>query len=690
MRPACLLLAATLLAGCTASLVGKKVTPLPQNSSQTPTADSSAGLTYFLTKPRFTIDVKETRDKKKAEPVYDIRMTPVPDPKQRYEVKLESGTLTNDTFTLTLLEDGRLVKMGATSESQIPEVIQSLARLVPSALLFEAGVAAPASESGDAAMVKEAVERAEQEEEISAQEGGAADAMIEWYRKGKDATKLPALWSADVENGLAGTARLLFRELAEAAAKLEEKLKTAENDADLRDEFQGVKNRLEVLGALGRIWTAAVADAAKVSEKVLAIEAAGQNGTETLKSVSSAAAEALLGMLDWSSSKVSAAGISATLEVFSLLTSVWSSLAGSEAKVSVLVAPTEAHEVFAEAARPLVAARVQPIESLGDRQLKETARSLELLGRLWADFATPERCLALTGKRVKELSEKLGGYASARSGQEDEVAQLEAWARIGAAASGDSLADRRRQIQQAIKAVNGWLRSAVFGDDTMSLKEEPWALVGHWVVRSLRALDAALASAEAKQKPEAQIASDLKKAYDKAARAYATYIRNGSFPSPNPIDEFAAMVGRLIERDQQLQELSVKERMRKLEEYFRGARPEARFPSQAHDGNTSKAYKDYRAELDLLAQQINTRLTPLLEEKKKKEESLPQATEVTRTLRTVLSCRICARTELFSDKDRRQRLADLWVEFSTAEAVIFTHDLTASCTSKSTLSECTR
>jgi len=124
------------LGGCTANLVGRRSPSQALEEVEKGEVDKKTGefvgIPYYLTKPTFIIQVKGLRGGKKANPVHELVMVPVPDTSQRYEVALKSGTFTNDVFNLELLPDGRLVTLGAESADQTGEIIKSLGSFVGS------------------------------------------------------------------------------------------------------------------------------------------------------------------------------------------------------------------------------------------------------------------------------------------------------------------------------------------------------------------------------------------------------------------------------------------------------------------------------------------------------------------------------------------------------------------------------
>lgn len=131
---AILLLPLISLTACRASLEGKKVSCPPEEIKKVLEADD--GLTYYLTQPQFAVEIKDRHENKKAEPVYDLKVNFVPDPTQRYNLRLQTGAVTNDVLKLQLREDGRLISIGSKSEDQTPEIVKALGSLTASALSF--------------------------------------------------------------------------------------------------------------------------------------------------------------------------------------------------------------------------------------------------------------------------------------------------------------------------------------------------------------------------------------------------------------------------------------------------------------------------------------------------------------------------------------------------------------------------
>ncbi|HKH46398.1 MAG TPA: hypothetical protein VKM72_17190 [Thermoanaerobaculia bacterium] len=120
-----------LAVGC-ASLEGKKIQSKPEDDK------AEDGLSYYLVKPVFTVEVKDKHENKSAEPVYDLKVGFVPDLSERYEVRLKNGLVSNDSLSLKMLDDGRLVSINSKSDSQVPEVIKSLGNLAGSVVALAA------------------------------------------------------------------------------------------------------------------------------------------------------------------------------------------------------------------------------------------------------------------------------------------------------------------------------------------------------------------------------------------------------------------------------------------------------------------------------------------------------------------------------------------------------------------------
>lgn len=130
MRQICAVLVSCVLplTGC-ASLTGRQ-TPAGAPTSM----EDGVGIPYYLTRPSFSIQVKSLREGKRAKPIYELVMTPVPDPDHRYEIALKAGLFATDAFNLTLLEDGRLVSLGAASEDTTGAIIKGLGSFAAAAV----------------------------------------------------------------------------------------------------------------------------------------------------------------------------------------------------------------------------------------------------------------------------------------------------------------------------------------------------------------------------------------------------------------------------------------------------------------------------------------------------------------------------------------------------------------------------
>jgi hypothetical protein len=130
-----------LLAGCS-SLTVTRVRP--QSG-----APADGGVRYVLTKPVWTMRVKEARDgsfqfgdkNANVRAVYEIDTVPshAPDYEHVYEVKSSRGLLTSDSLTLKLGEGGSLNNVAATSEPQLTEIIRFAGSLAAAAVTFARG-----------------------------------------------------------------------------------------------------------------------------------------------------------------------------------------------------------------------------------------------------------------------------------------------------------------------------------------------------------------------------------------------------------------------------------------------------------------------------------------------------------------------------------------------------------------------
>lgn len=94
-------------AGCS-NLRGQRVAPNVDDQKCT------AGVSYFLAKPRFTVVRKTLRSGSPAIPRYEVATTWEPDPERRFEVGMRPGIFASDTFELQLSADGTVA--GLTSK----------------------------------------------------------------------------------------------------------------------------------------------------------------------------------------------------------------------------------------------------------------------------------------------------------------------------------------------------------------------------------------------------------------------------------------------------------------------------------------------------------------------------------------------------------------------------------------------
>ncbi|MEM9556781.1 MAG: hypothetical protein AAGC60_21150 [Acidobacteriota bacterium] len=517
---------ASQLVGCkSADLVGRKA---PAGAPGEREVDAGTqGISYYLTEPTFVIQVKGLRDKKKANPVYDLVMVPVPDIDHRYEVGLRSGAFTNDTFELELLDDGRLVSLGASSEDQTGEIVKSLGSFVGS-VAKAAGALAALSEAQVFENAREGLSRAASAGEITASEAGGA----------KDAVKY--LFAPELQGQL-----LEMNDLDSAVEALLKALVVAERLAS--EESDSEKRGARLIEAYS------LANAA--SSLLVAAQLRADRG--------------------------------------------WAQLSPEDRR-------TEDAELF---------------RLIGD-------------GSSWqeADVEKVQRALSQDGTAAGEL-EKL-----------------------------------RRKVRQLNAKLASILRKVVFGDgDLAQAEEDPSLAIAGWI-DLLDDLDASLTKAIGAAGPQGQIKAHLRKEHGKAKVAYAKYVRGeiDKGELEKELEGYDQVVGRLLEYDSKLRAAILSAQTNQLQGYLDGE------PVPVDNGNTSKAYRDYRLELDEVARRIHERLGVYLAEKEtKKPEDLPDGDTVSRTLDDVKKWEIQSRDQLFANDQKLLRLADLWIEYGSRDAVVF-------------------
>ena len=241
------------LAGCS-ELEGRRI----RHETDFGTAE---GITYYLSKPRFDIEVRELRPGAPGKPdlpattLYDLTVSPVADDSQRFEVGLNSGWFVADSFNVVLAEDGRLVSVGVKSADETSKSVAALGD-------FVAGIAAVAvgalSRSRALETVKEKLDlegddvetqRRKIEDELREKVGQyeAADTQESERLLEEILLLLHALQALDVTDPRPASpvAERLSELLREARASLEERLRNACDKYRKLIELGGTEKGLE-------------------------------------------------------------------------------------------------------------------------------------------------------------------------------------------------------------------------------------------------------------------------------------------------------------------------------------------------------------------------------------------------------------------------------------------------------------
>jgi hypothetical protein len=121
------LFALSALVGCS-SLEGRHVKAIEDIDGK-PIIENAKGVSYYLTKPTFEIQRKTKNKGKSAQPVYEVVINAKPDPSRRFEVGMNQGWFTTDTFELNLSEDARVKSLTGSSSDQTARVIAGLGKL---------------------------------------------------------------------------------------------------------------------------------------------------------------------------------------------------------------------------------------------------------------------------------------------------------------------------------------------------------------------------------------------------------------------------------------------------------------------------------------------------------------------------------------------------------------------------------
>jgi len=129
---ACMLVVA-LLAGCTTVYEGSRMSPEGVLENE-----AKAGIPFTLPKPEFKVE----RDGADTPQRYKVAVTYVPDPTQRYTLRLSPALLANVEFGLDLGEQGEVSKVSGKTTEQVTPAIKSLFSFVGGVLGAATSVAA--------------------------------------------------------------------------------------------------------------------------------------------------------------------------------------------------------------------------------------------------------------------------------------------------------------------------------------------------------------------------------------------------------------------------------------------------------------------------------------------------------------------------------------------------------------------
>jgi hypothetical protein len=220
--------------------------------------------------------------------------------------------------------------------------------------------------------------------------------------------------------------------------------------------------------------------------------------------------------------------------------------------------------------------------------------------------------------------------------------------------------------------LKSYLEDDLFKDGKLEEYEEDKALLAAEVISVLEELEEKLQKRIDEKSPRGRIQAELKKVSKAAEEAYADYVA-GKITKPvfqAQLKPYAEMIARILEFDADLRgsgDVSYSER---LSDYLANA------PRAGDDGNRSKAYVDYRNQLDAVAKRTHERLQALrgVKEEKKEERPAAEGTQVTRQLTEVHEQRIKTTDELMESNQRLLRIADLWIRYGGKDAVVFVAD----------------
>lgn len=115
-------------AGCSTTLEVHRVSP---DMDKNP--DARVGLPYNLRQPKFVVrEIKPTPENDHASFQVDVEL--VPDPGERYAVRLSPACMTETDFTLDLGDQGTLTSINAQTREQLTPTIKALGKFVAAAI----------------------------------------------------------------------------------------------------------------------------------------------------------------------------------------------------------------------------------------------------------------------------------------------------------------------------------------------------------------------------------------------------------------------------------------------------------------------------------------------------------------------------------------------------------------------------
>lgn len=628
-------LALTATVGCRASLEGKRIAKLE--------ADPKSGISYYLTQPVFTIDVKDRADNKDAEPVYDLKTASTPDPEKRFTVRLKGGTITKDVVNLKLQPNGTLTSFGATSESQIPQLITALGSLAASALSFGTtglgALAAIASQPEKLELLDSVLNDSLCAGEINAQQFSDMRCV---------ARKLLGENTAVPGSSCTGGDNQCTPPIAIPAA----------DAAVQRLEGVALQPLLDITGRL-----------IDKTEPMLWNELGQTTADDRLPRLATRVRPLLQ-----------------KLEVLRALEDKLASKLGTDPRHAALTPPIPSMFPPGNINRNL--------ERLIDVEI----------GKLLEARNDEAQARGLEAQAEKELTEKKAAEGQAQadlSQAQDDVSKKKARDILDAATSAKNKAKlklsaaltRRSTAPESAKAAETFLTSLAaaadvaapglvdqrfkdriselekdittsFGDGGLATQElakknEPGLFAKYRVIVKLRAIRQGIPSSPT---PKQQIAKSLASKKLRAEQLYAKYIGDDrtKMDFEKALAEYQLAVDRFLEVDERLQGSSVRRQQLALVNL-----PNPTGPT----GNESKAYRDYREELDRVLERINTRIGSAIDPKT--AEKLPRGTQVTRTLDQVPACVIESRKQLTDSEQELLLLAEMWIKYGGQESIVF-------------------